>query len=69
MALRVADDVRVDAERDARIRVAQLRLRHGNRRTRLHQHAGVKVPERVQTAPRDLQRIEDRPEPMLHNVV
>jgi hypothetical protein len=58
LALTFSNDVAVNLERDARIRMAHLRLSDLRRRSQLEQHARVEVSECMETATRDFQGVE-----------
>jgi hypothetical protein len=47
----------------------ELRLSHARRRTDIEQEARMRVTERVKATPRNLERIQNRPELPLYDVV
>jgi hypothetical protein len=58
LALTFSNNVAVNLERDAWIRVAHLRLSDLRRRSQLKQHARVEVSECMETATRDFKSVE-----------
>ena len=67
--MRVANYVAIDLESGARVGLAKLALDHFRRSSRIEQECCMSVPECMETAPWDSQRVEDRPEPVLHDFV
>src|SRR5271168_5458900 len=69
VALGLANNVTVDSQRNARVRVTKLRLCDRGRRSHLQQQAGMGVPKCVHAATRNPQLIENRPQLPLHDIV
>ena len=64
----IPDDVPVNAERDPRDSVPELRLRHWWSGAGREKQAGVSVTESVEPTARNLERVEDRHECLSHDI-
>jgi hypothetical protein len=67
--MRVTDDVAVDPQRSARVCVTELPLHDFRRSARVDQEGSESVTERMKSAPRNPERVQDCPQMVLHDFV
>ena len=65
----VVKDVTINFKRRTSISVPELPLNHFWRRSRVKQKCCVCMTKRVEAATRDAERVEDRPQVVLHHLV